>query len=91
MKPQFASRVLIGEHYLTAQECVVIWYCSFGMTNVAIAELLFNSPKTIERHKENIRKRFGLKGHHAIHQFAYSIHNQLSDIAKFNENLKSSQ
>ena len=73
----FPARLPIGDHYLTAREAEVLWYCAQGLTTAAIAGKLFVSRKTIERHKENIRMRFGLCGHHSLHQFAYQWQEEL--------------
>lgn len=67
----FPARLPIDNDYLTAREAEVVWYCAKGSTSAQIADKLGRSVKTVERHKENIRTRFGLTGHHSLHQFAY--------------------
>jgi len=67
----FPARLPIDGEHLTARESEVVWYCAQGYTCAQIAEKLRRSPKTVERHKENVRTRFGLKGHHSLYQFAY--------------------
>lgn len=73
----FPSNFPINNQYLTAREAQVLWLCAEGLVTTTIAERLFISPKTINRHRENIRTRFGLTGYHALHQFALKIKPEL--------------
>lgn len=73
----FPARLSLNGHYLTAREAEILWLCLQGLTSPAIAEKLSVSPKTVERHKENIRTRFGLYGYHALMQFAQEYREEL--------------
>ncbi|MFD2937761.1 response regulator transcription factor [Spirosoma flavum] len=76
----FPSRISIAEHYLTARETEIVWYCANGLTTEAIAEKLFISTDTVKRHKDNIRERFNLHGYNCLHEFA--LHRK-GELAKY--------
>ncbi|GAB2565857.1 helix-turn-helix transcriptional regulator [Spirosoma areae] len=73
----FPTRFPICSQCLTSCEANVLWLCSEGLTNLQIAGRLNRSPKTINRHRENIRQRFALTGYHALQQFALKIKPEL--------------
>ncbi|WP_375448077.1 response regulator transcription factor [uncultured Fibrella sp.] len=78
----FPARLPIDEHYLTAREAEVVWYCLKGLTICETADQLFISPNTVGNHHSNIRSRFGLRGYHALQQFAQRIQPVLENYTK---------
>ncbi len=54
---------------LTKREQEVLRFVSLGYSNRQIAEQLMISPKTVERHKENMMKKLELKGQHELVQY----------------------
>ncbi|WP_373515151.1 helix-turn-helix transcriptional regulator [Persicitalea sp.] len=57
--------------YFTRREAEVLLCCAQGLTNGQTADKLFISRKTVERHRENLRERFGLCGPHKL--FCWAI------------------
>src|SRR5699024_6006566 len=55
---------------LTSREQEVIRLASLGYTNKQIAKQLKISPKTVERHKENMMNKLHLEEQHELIQFA---------------------
>lgn len=55
-------RVEHADHILTARESEVLARVAAGMTNDAIAEELFVSTRTVERHLGNMYRKLGLHG-----------------------------
>jgi DNA-binding NarL/FixJ family response regulator len=58
------------EHVLTRREEEVLKLIARGNTNKAIAEQLFLSVKTVERHRANIMAKLGLHGPQALTAYA---------------------
>ena len=51
---------------ITLREAEVLLCGARGLTNPQTADKLFISVKTVERHRENLRERFGLRGTHTL-------------------------
>ena len=58
---------------ITYREAQVLRCCAKGMTAQQTADLLCVCTGTINRHHENIRARFELKGYHALTHFAIGL------------------
>lgn len=67
-------------HILTYREVEVLLCCAKGMTIKETATTLFISPKTVQRHHENLNLRFGLHGYHALTCFSTGL---LSELEKW--------
>lgn len=78
----FPARIPIDDKFITAREAEVLWLSTNGLVTTSIAERLFVSPKTIARHRENIRNRFELTGYYALQQFALKIRPELEKWIK---------
>lgn len=78
----FPARLPIDDSFLTACEAEVLWFCLQGMTTNQIADELSRSSKTICRHRENIRLKFGLTGYHTLEQFAMKVRPELAQWVK---------
>lgn len=64
------NRISLENKFVTLIEAKVILLSSEGLTVIQIADKLCCSPRTINRHRENIRVRYNLVGFHAFIQFA---------------------
>ncbi|SOD83028.1 LuxR C-terminal-related transcriptional regulator [Spirosoma fluviale] len=78
----FPTSFPIHGSYLTAREAEVLWLGLQGLTILQISERIVRSPKTITRHRENIRTRFGLTGYHRLQLFALKIRPELEKWVK---------
>ncbi|ADB40424.1 response regulator transcription factor [Spirosoma linguale] len=74
---QLPARLPVDGQYMTPRESEIVWLYAQGLSATQIAERLNVSSKTINRHCENIRARFGLRGYHALLQFALKIRPEL--------------
>ncbi len=68
---------------LTQREKEVIHYISLGYTNQEIADMLYVSVKTSEKHKSNIMEKLNLKRRHDI--VKYALNNKLVDFNSISE------
>ncbi|MFZ1702501.1 MAG: response regulator transcription factor [Pyrinomonadaceae bacterium] len=57
---------------LTSTERRVLKLIAEEMTSKEIAEHLYVSQRTVEKHRENICRKLGLQGSHALSKFAFS-------------------
>ncbi len=62
---------------LTPTERTVLRLIAENLTTRAIGEQLFVSPRTIEKHRENICQKLGLQGSHSLLKFALSHRSEL--------------
>ncbi len=63
------SHPVVFEHegqIISYREAQVLLCCTRGLTAQQTADLLFICAGTVNRHRENLRHRFGLKGHHTL-------------------------
>ncbi len=58
---------------ITYREAQIIVCCARGLTAHQAADLLCISYHTVKTHREHIRERFGLHGHHALDQLAIKL------------------
>jgi len=65
-----------GKH-ITRREAEVLLCGACGLTNPQTADKLFISVKTVERHRENLRDRFGLHGTHTLSCWVVRMQPQL--------------
>ena len=63
--------------HLSYREGEVLLACALGWTIADTAHTLHISKKTVERHRENIRQRFGLQGYHDLRCFANKLQPEL--------------
>ncbi|HMY74414.1 MAG TPA: response regulator transcription factor, partial [Blastocatellia bacterium] len=76
------QRRTTGEHSgglgsLTPTERVVIKLIAECRTTKQIAEQLFISPRTVEKHRTNICQKLGLQGNHALTKYALAHQSDL--------------
>jgi DNA-binding CsgD family transcriptional regulator len=57
----------------TYREAQIIVCCAHGLTARQAADLFCISYHTVKAHRDHIRDRFGLHGHHALDQFAIKL------------------
>lgn len=67
---------------ISYREGEVLLACAKGWTIADTAETLHISKKTIERHRENIRLRFGLQEYHDLRCFATKLQPELEKWVK---------
>ncbi|MFA6981039.1 MAG: response regulator transcription factor [Ignavibacteriaceae bacterium] len=68
---EFQNKLLIDSvNSLTSSERQIMKLLSDWKTNCEIADLLFNSIRTIENHRANISDKLNLRGVHSLVQFA---------------------
>ena len=60
---------------LSAAEVRVLDLVEKGYTNSEIAKELGNSPRTIQTHRNNICRKLGLKGRHALVKWLWMVRN----------------
>jgi DNA-binding CsgD family transcriptional regulator len=65
---------------LTRRELEVLVLLGHGMSVPRTASILHRSPKTVERHKDSIRRKLSLRGHVELVQLVTSIGLELSDV-----------
>lgn|SRR5690625_804007 len=63
---------------LTSREQEIIRLISLGYTNIEIGEQLHISPRTVEKHKENMMKKLGITETHKLVQ--YALRNNYVDL-----------
>lgn len=63
---EFVENLLRNLDYLTKTELKVLHKIAMNLTNTEIAEILFNSPKTIENHRTNISKKLDITGYNNL-------------------------
>ena len=73
--------LLIRQQFLTEREAEVLLDCALRLTKGQTAERLFISPATVKRHRENLRKRFGLinQGFYGLMLFAVEVKQELEE------------
>lgn len=64
---------------LTRSEIRILKMIADDKTTNEIAETLFISPTTVEKHRANITRKLGLKGNYALLRFAIKHQSELSD------------
>ncbi len=70
-KDEFQNKLLIDSvNSLTSAEKQIMKLLSNWKTNCEIADILFNSTRTIENHRANISEKLNLRGVHSLIQFA---------------------
>ncbi|UNY98757.1 response regulator transcription factor [Zhouia spongiae] len=83
---EFVENLLRNLSYLTKTELKILYKISLNLTNPEIAELLYNSPKTIENHRTNISKKLDISGYNNLQVIAVkyrkSIESLYNDICK---------
>jgi len=57
---------------LTKTEIKILYHISKNLTTSEIAEVLFNSPKTIDNHRTNIAKKLDISGYNNLQAIAIS-------------------
>ena len=62
---------------ITLREAEVLLCCAHDLTSRETADKLFISPRSVERHRENLRDRFGLIGPHKLSNWAVRMQPQL--------------
>lgn len=62
---------------LTQTQLRVLKLIAEDLTTAQIAELLFISPRTVEKHRENICQKLSLQGSHALLKFALTHKSEL--------------
>jgi DNA-binding NarL/FixJ family response regulator len=62
---------------LTQTECRVLKLIAENLTSKEIGEQLFISPRTVEKHRENICQKLNLQGSHSLFKFALQHKSQL--------------
>jgi len=68
---EFQNKLLIDSiNSLTSSERQIMKLLSEWKTNCEIADILFNSVRTIENHRANISDKLNLRGVHSLVQFA---------------------
>ncbi|MFN4147403.1 MAG: helix-turn-helix transcriptional regulator [Runella sp.] len=67
---------------ISYREAEVLLAYANGCTVEQTAQKLKRSPKTIKRHRENLRLRFGLEGYHSLVCLALKIKPQLEKWVK---------
>ncbi|OIN59489.1 response regulator transcription factor [Arsenicibacter rosenii] len=69
---------------LTEREAETLLYCAKGLTITETADKLFISPKTVQRHRENLREKFNLteQGYHALVLLALEVKEELEKFLK---------
>ncbi len=65
---------------ITYREAEVLLCCAKGMTSLQTADRLGVCVGTINRHHENIRTRFSLKGYHTLTCFATTLQPELEKM-----------
>ncbi len=63
----------IASQLLTPREKDVLRALAMGLTNNGIAEKLFVSPRTIEKHRQNIMQKLGLQNGVELVAYAYRV------------------
>jgi len=68
---EYQNKLLIDSvNSLTSSERQIMKLLSEWKTNCEIADILFNSVRTIENHRANISDKLNLRGVHSLVQFA---------------------
>ncbi|WP_461137142.1 helix-turn-helix transcriptional regulator [Spirosoma lituiforme] len=76
------NRILIEDHFVSLCEAKVLLLSSEGLTVLQISDKLCCSPRTVNRHRENIRLKYNLVGFHAFTQFAVKNMSELKKWVK---------
>ncbi len=63
----------IASQLLTPREKDVLRALAMGLTNSGIAEKLFVSPRTVEKHRQNIMQKLGLQNGVELVAYAYRV------------------
>jgi DNA-binding NarL/FixJ family response regulator len=63
--------------HMTATERRILKLIAEGQTSRQIGEALFISPRTVEKHRNNIATKLNLRGSHAVVKFAMKHHDEL--------------
>lgn len=78
------SRRAVGltEHLPTIQDLTptqrkILKLIAEDLTSKQISEMLFISPRTVEKHRQNICEKLGLQGNHSLFKFAVQHRSQL--------------
>jgi DNA-binding CsgD family transcriptional regulator len=62
---------------ITLREAEVLLCCARGMTIQQTSEQLIISTKTVQRHRENVKERFGIRGPNQLLKWAISKQDML--------------
>ncbi|WP_122828008.1 helix-turn-helix transcriptional regulator [Burkholderia pseudomallei] len=62
----------LGSYGLSKSEIRVLWLLCRGMSSKIVARLLSISPRTVDKHRENIRRKFGVSSSRMLTAFIAS-------------------